>query len=283
MKVFLEISIRVDPSERELLWVPLLELGLEAFQETDDCLLGYVEASRWRDEKRSAVRELLTRVLGPQAPEPVYRSIRENNWNQDWENSIRPIEIGDRFLIAPSWCKLESEAHGRLVLRIDPKMSFGTGYHESTRLMLRLLERYVLAGSVILDVGTGTGILAIAAVKLGASEALGLEIDPWAIENARENVALNGLSGKVRISDERVSELPPSCVDLVAANLTLNTILQFLKNFHSALSTEGTLLVSGLLKPDREQMEHALIDHGFRILEVLPENEWIAVAAGKLS
>src|SRR5512143_3175143 len=278
MKRYLEISVSVPSDRQELLLPAMLEIGCTGFQQSDDKLLCYMEAGPRPGELAQAIRTLLRRI-SVNAPFEI-RELEEKNWNAEWERTMQPIEVGSRFVIKPSWAAYEARG-GRLVVQIDPKMSFGTGYHESTRLVLRLMERIVTPGMEVLDAGTGTGLLAIAAVKLGAAAAHGTDIDEWALLNARENVAANGVAGAVTISDAAVASLPAGRYHLVAANLTLETNTELASAFYRVLRPGGTLIVSGLLAGDRDAMLRALAAAGFTNPEVTQENDWIAIAAGK--
>jgi Ribosomal protein L11 methylase len=206
--------------------------------------------------------------------------IEKINWNEEWEKSVQPIEIGERFVVKPSWAEYKGDKD-RIILHIDPKMSFGTGYHETTRLTLRLLEKYMEKDYEVVDVGTGTGILAIAAVKLGCKKATGTDIDEWSIENASENVARNQVESAISIEDKSLNDFAAESIDLITANLTLNTNTEFLKEFHRILKDGGKLLLSGLLHSDKNAMERNLISNSFEVLSALTENEWIAIAAAK--
>ena len=282
MKTFLEISISASQSQQELLIPTMVELGCQGFQEQESSLLCYIEKSRWSDEKYGALKEELKKLLQTISSNThvAFREIVEENWNEQWERSLQPIEIGKRLVIKPSWSSYENK-NGRTIILIDPKMSFGTGYHESTRLTLQLLEKYVSHGCSVLDVGTGTGVLAIAAVKLGAKSALGIDIDEWSIENAKENVVANDVVGKVTISSEPLSHLHETLFDVITANLTLNTNRELLPQFHALLRTKGVVIVSGLLRSDEQTMTNHLKEQQFTFLEECTENEWIAIAAQK--
>ena len=231
MKSYLEISIASNEKQRELLIPTMTELGCEGFQETDTSLLCYLEKSRWNDKKFESLKADLKKILQTISVNAAvqFREFSEENWNERWEQTITPIEIGKRLVIKPSWSEYNN-TQNRIVIQIDPKMSFGTGYHETTRLTLQLLEKHLKSDITMLDVGTGTGILAIAAVKLGASSATGVDIDEWSIENAKENVVNNSVQGQVTISNTPLREFQPHSFDLITANLTLNTNISYLMN-----------------------------------------------------
>jgi ribosomal protein L11 methyltransferase len=279
-KTYLEISISATEAQREMLLPTMTELGCNGFQETDDALLCYVDRSRWTPEHARELEEALKRILRSITVNAsiTFREIADTNWNAEWERSIQPITVGDRFLISPSWHE-PANPENRILLRIDPKMSFGTGYHETTRLVLRLLESYTPRGCRMLDVGTGTGILAIAAVKLGAASATGIDNDDWSIRNALENIVQNHAEGIVTISPATTGEFPPAAFDLITANITLNTNIEMLPEFRRILKPGGVALFSGLLDYDRETMLTNLGKFAFEVIEERSENEWIAIAA----
>ena len=279
VKRFLQISVSGSRTQAESLLPSLVELGCVGFQETETHLIGYVELPASDHEAarlKEAFRDLLRQVSVN--AEVVFEELADRNWNEEWEKTVCPIEVGDRIAIAPSWSDYRNDS-GRIVLTIDPKMSFGTGYHETTRLMLLLIEKYVRAGMTVLDVGTGTGVLALAAVKLGAARAFGTDIDEWAVENAAENVRLNREEGRVTILSGSIPpELHPP-VPMVCANLTLNDLRSMLGPFRELLHPGGLLLASGLLSQDEEAICAALAGSGFGVVEIVRENEWLAICA----
>jgi ribosomal protein L11 methyltransferase len=281
MKTYLEVSISATGNQRELLLPTMMELGFQGFEETDTHLKSYIDKSQWDENQFAKLKADLKQLLQTISvnAEIQFREIPETNWNAQWEETIEPIEIGEKLAIKPSWSEYNN-AGNRIIIQIDPKMSFGTGYHETTRLTLRLLEKYIHGINSMLDVGTGTGILAIAAVKLGASSAWGIDIDEWSIDNAGENIIANDVADKVTISDTPVTSIDRT-FRLITANLTLNTNSELLPTFRKLLRDGGTIIFSGLLAADTETMRSRLRAEQFTILEELAENEWIAIAARK--
>lgn len=282
-RTFLEVSISSNERQRDLLVSTMIELGCLGFQDTDSHLLCYFDKSTWTEDESGAFQSGLKTILQTTSANADirFREIEEENWNELWEKTVQPIEVGRRLVIKPSWCPYNN-VDDRLVIQIDPKMSFGTGYHESTRLILHFVEKYTKPGCSILDVGTGTGILAIAAVKLGAQSGVGLDNDEWAIANAQENVTANGLAGKIAISSAPVLEIH-STFDLITANLSFPTIIELLNQFRRKLRDSGILLLSGLLDSDQKKLFRHLELNGLEIIDQLSENEWIALAARKKS
>jgi ribosomal protein L11 methyltransferase len=282
-EVYIEVVLNApaDDALRELLSYQLYGLGFSGFLETDNGFHCYIPKVLWNDAVKSEIHS----IVEEQRPSPIAISgiteIENQNWNRQWEESIQPVEVSERIVIAPSWHSLPAKA-GRLVLVIDPKMSFGTGYHESTRLMLRMMERYITPKSFVLDVGTGTGILAIAAVKLGSRHAVGIDIDEWSYINAKENVARNGCDRRIDIRLGSLESVPESEFDFILANITRSTITELFPAFVKKLGQHGTVLLSGLLADDRERMKAVLNEHRCILLSVDEENEWIGLAARKL-
>ncbi len=280
MNTWLEISITSSPAQRELLIPGLTELGCRGFQELDDTLLCYFDKSQWNPGSYELFRRDLHEILRTFSvnADIRYRDIEDTNWNEEWERSLAPIEIGTRLVVKPTWTQYAA-TRDRIIIEIDPKMSFGTGYHESTRLILTLMEEQVRAGDTVLDIGTGTGILAIAAVKLGARHATGIDIDEWSITNAKENVVKNGVEDRVRILSDHPSTLRSGSYSLIAANIMASTIIELLPEMCRLLAPSGRLFLSGLLDNDGETINRALADNGLHPTARASENEWIAIVA----
>ncbi|NBB74695.1 MAG: methyltransferase domain-containing protein, partial [Bacteroidetes bacterium] len=170
------------------------------------------------------------------------------------------------------------DASGKHILEIDPKMSFGTGYHESTRLMLRFLPDLIRGGECVLDAGTGTGILAIAAVRLGAASVIAFDISRWAEENARENVALNDVGDRVDVRLGPIREaVPETGFDVVLANIERDPLLALLPAFAEKLRAEGRLVLAGLTDADEPAMRSGIAEQGLTIEREIRENEWWSV------
>jgi ribosomal protein L11 methyltransferase len=280
---FVELTIASDSSLSEVLVGMMNQLGFEGFWEDGERLKCYMASERWSDgmlRETESLVALVTRPSSSAAPRISLRTIQEENWNEQWERSIRPVHATSRIVISPTWQEY-SPAPGELVVRINPKMSFGTGYHESTRLALKLIEQFLHQGMTVLDVGTGTGILAIASVRLGASSAIGLDSDEWAYANARENVVLNGVEEKVTILRGELDGVGSGTFDLIAANIQRSVIEPLLPGMKQRLHSDGVLVLAGLLDTEHALIRERLHNERLEILAELSENEWIALACGK--
>ena len=277
----IEITIPATEDLRQQLIALLGQLGVEGFWEDGDLLKCYVPEQKWspalQEEMRTVIGMTVSSSTHPHPPMHV-QTLADRNWNAEWEKTIQPIHVTPHIVITPSW-HAYAAAPDELVLTIDPKMSFGTGYHESTRLILGLVEQCIRPGMSVLDIGTGTGVLAIAALRLGGHHAVACDIDEWSYDNAIENAELNGVAEKMTILQGDISVTPEQTYDLVLANIQRNVLIPLLPGLRSRLAPGGTLLLAGLLDIDREAMAAALATNGFRITSERAENEWIALAA----
>lgn len=202
--------------------------------------------------------------------------IADQDWMQKWKEGFEPLEIGDRLIVAPSW-KLPSEPGDRLVVQIDPGMAFGTGTHETTRLCMQALEKYWRGGR-LLDVGTGTGILAIAAALLEPGSAItAIDIDPQAVEVARENVEINETQDRVRVMEGQPRDFVGQRFDVVVANLTAEVIESLTDDLAGCLVVPGLAILSGILIPLLPGVEQRAVEAGLNIIERGAAGEWASL------
>lgn len=279
-KTYTEVEIIADEQLREHIVGILSQIGFEGFWEEGTVLRCYISRERWSSGMLDEIQNLVSSVQrsnSSTAPKISVKDIPERNWNEEWEKTIQPIHVTKRIVITPTWHEY-TPLPEEIVLTIDPKMSFGTGYHETTRLVLRLMEKYVKRGINLLDIGTGTGVLAIAGIKLGARSATGVDNDEWSYNNATENVQLNGVQDSVQIVPGELDSVDSSGFDMILANIQRNVIEPLLPDMKSKLSPNGVVILSGLLNVDEEPMLGAFRDFGFNVLEMIKENEWIAFA-----
>ncbi|MGI6199568.1 MAG: 50S ribosomal protein L11 methyltransferase [Christensenellales bacterium] len=213
------------------------------------------------------------------------QKVREDDWANNWRQYFKPVPVGERLLIQPAWEELAAPTD-RTVLKIEPGMVFGTGQHETTALCLALLEQYVRPGDRVLDAGCGSGILSIGALLLGAGWALGVDIDPNAVKIVRENGRLNGLeadrlqalSGNI-IEDEPLREQVGGGYDLVLANIVADVILALCPLTPGFIKPGGIFITSGIISMRLPEVERALAQRGFTVLQVVRKNDWVAVAS----
>ena len=185
----IELILHIPEKEHEFIVAELDDLGGLGYVQDNDQLKAYFEAEEWTPQKRAWLLNKLKNMDVDVSWNETF--IPEQDWNEPWERSITPIQAGP-FIVRPSWAEI-SDDHNLEEIIIDPKMSFGTGHHETTRLILEKLPGYIQDGDKVLDAGAGTAILAIAAIKLGAASAIAFDIDKWALENGEENIQLNSV------------------------------------------------------------------------------------------
>ncbi|MBT8401845.1 MAG: 50S ribosomal protein L11 methyltransferase [Rhodothermia bacterium] len=263
------------PSElHEALVAEFSEIGFDSFRSEGTALRSYRQhaGDDSKVEIDARVRDVLQRYRV--AGRPHHTVHPDRNWNADWEASVRAVSVG-RFVIAPDW-DLPAEESAGITIRINPKMSFGTGHHESTRLALRLLDHLLAPNDRVLDAGTGTGVLAIAAIKLGAAHAVAIDVDEAVKANFNENSRTNQVAESVTFLSGPVGIAKGREFDLIVANINRAVLLDSLDRFNEILPVGGTLILSGLLRTDQSMMISAASGAGFDPVEQLGEGEWWA-------
>jgi len=207
------------------------------------------------------------------SPDVAITRLRKRDWSEGWRKFFRPLRATPRLLILPAWEPPRPEKDGEVIL-MDPGPAFGTGRHATTRMCLLAMERASLSGPwSLLDVGTGSGILAIYGAKLGAGRIVAVDLDPEAILWAERNIELNGLTGRIRPSLSAPDVLEGQFT-MVVANLTLAAILPLLPSFSRLVDTDGWLILSGLLEEQVEDVKEGLKEHGFPAGRVMHRQEW---------
>ena len=257
---------------------------------------GYLPAGGHLEDTIHRLEEALYYLgrIRPEAPlpAPTYRPIAEVNWMEAWKKNYNPIAVGKRLIVVPIW--LESPSHERIPIRIDPGMAFGTGTHPTTQLCLEIMEDWVQPGQAVIDIGCGSGILSIAALKLGASHALGMDIDATTIPVARQNAENNGVAHQLELGLGSVGEILGGAFSvhqapLVLANILAPVLIRLLGEGLTGLLTPGGILVlSGILEEQwqgREgdpSMQDALKEHRLQVRQIAQRGDWVALAVSPL-
>ncbi|MCA0754607.1 50S ribosomal protein L11 methyltransferase [Paenibacillus sp. N4] len=240
------------------------------------------------------VEELREFDIDPGAVQYSSTLVDDEDWATAWKQYFKPIRVSETLTIKPTWENYNA-APGERIIELDPGMAFGTGTHPTTALCLQTLESVVKGGEEVIDVGTGSGILAIGACRLGAKSVLALDLDPVAVSSATENVKLNGLSDQVEVKlsdllgvlkDDSAEGQGASLavtlpVDLVVANILAEIILLFVDDVYAALKPDGIYIASGVYKNKETDVEEGLLRSGFEIIEKRRDEEWIAFVARK--
>lgn len=207
-----------------------------------------------------------------------YIAVADQDWLAEWKKGYEPVEIGNKILICPSWKRDELQNTDRVIVEIDPGMAFGTGTHETTRGCLEMLEKFWRGGS-LLDVGTGTGILAIAAYKLfPESTVKGFDNDPEAIIVADENAEINNVADKIKFKTDTIESYVGGGFDTVLANLTADVITLLAEHFPKVMKPNATLIVSGILQEQGDNVRSTLSKLGYKEIDSKPDGEWDTIA-----
>lgn len=239
----------------------------------------YWEEDQWNEERLASVKSILSgfATANSEIPLSVTR-VPAQDWNEVWARSVKPLRIG-RFVIRPSWEPAPLGPHD-LEIILDPKQAFGTGHHATTRMVLEWLHEGIRGGEQILDVGTGSAILAMAAVKLGAASVVGVEIDAVAVDCAREYVELNGLNNQIDIVCGTLADLPQEnerAIDLVLANLDRQTVLGLAEDLANLALRGARIVVSGILSEQRAEIVNRFSDFGLACSTQQEEEGWVAL------
>ena len=207
------------------------------------------------------------------------REVLEEDWQNSWKEHFGLLRVGDRIVIKPTWIEY-TEAEGEIVVEIDPGMAFGTGYHPTTHTCLEAMEEIIAQGDQVLDLGTGSGILAIAAIKLGAERVVALDIDPQAIQSARQNLRRTKVIDKVNLALGTVPHpvAQAGAFDMAVANVSARGISERGQFIFPALRPGGLLVASGILQQQEEEVDQALVPLGFSLVKRWPMEDWVTLS-----
>jgi ribosomal protein L11 methyltransferase len=267
MNKYLQVSIPVDTDlQNEILLAELISIGFYSFQEEQKLLKAFVAEDKFDEQ-------VLKSIIEHYELSYSVESIQEKNWNEEWEKNFEPVVIGDHCTIRAKFHESNPKTKHEIV--ITPKMSFGTGHHATTYLMIELMQDMDFKNSEVLDFGTGTGILAIMAEQLGAKEILAIDIDDWSIMNAKENIETNQC---IKIQLLQTDNIPPNkSFKIILANINRNVILENLPIMCKILEARGEILLSGLLVIDFEQVDAEATKRGLHLQRKGEKSGWIAL------
>lgn len=281
-KYFKEFKVYFYPFEIDLVTSFLWNLKPEGILEENNFVLVYFNENCSITKEDIEMELLYLKELKIIKEFSVEFSINENkNWNEEWEKNLNIIKVGERIVIRPTSKNYQPEKD-EIVLNIDPKMSFGTGEHETTKLVIKLLEKYVTPGIAVLDVGTGTGILVIAAVKLGAGYGIGIDNDEVCYENGIENCIKNNLSDKIEIRTGTIEDIKQNDFDIVIANIHKNVLIDISKKLIGKTKHNGLIILSGLLIADEKEIVEFYLQKDCELVETIYMNEWCAIVFRKI-
>jgi len=284
---WLEITLQADPALHELLSSFFFDLGctglvLEDFQ--DRAIRAYLPFQKDLEEIRNRIQLYLQdlKEIFPDVESPDIRfgKLEDQDWGLNWRRFFRPARVTPGLLIIPAWEPVP-ESGSAHIIRMDPGPAFGTGQHPTTRMCLEAMERLpAIRPWTLLDVGTGSGILAVYGVKLGAKEILALDTDPEAIRWAEQNIRLNNAVHRIRLSQAPIEQMNGK-FSLICANLILGEILRLIPFLSRLMDSGGRLILSGILENQVQDVDSALSRHGLEVHDTLHQGEWACVIAAK--
>ena len=239
----------------------------------------YIPLSPSTEAQRQKI-DLAVRLVSKVYPLPPLqeRVMDASEWMDSWKRHFYPLHVGKRTVVRPPWQDYAPQ-EGEVVIQIDPGMAFGTGHHPTTRMCLEEVEERVEPGMRVLDVGTGSGVLALLAAGLGASRVLALDSDPDAVKNARRNIRINGMTGRVQILRGTLpnKKAEPGTYDLVVANISALAISQLALEMVKATKPGGRIIASGFLEEKRHEVEEALSRAGAQLLGARSDGDWVTL------
>lgn len=264
---YIEVTINdVDEDVQDMLVAQLADIGYEGFVQAADSLQAYIDEPTFSEE-------VLKDIAGNN--EYTKKTIEKQNWNAVWESNFQPVIVEDFCTIRADFHEMEINTAHEIV--ITPKMSFGTGHHATTQLVMLTMRDINLKGKHVFDFGTGTGVLAILAEKLGASSVLGIDNDEWSVENAQENIARNHCT-KIIVEQNNTDTLPPVAADVILANINRHILLQYMPQLYTATVPDGIVLMSGLLTSDKDIVTSAAAEAGLELFGYQELNNWIVLS-----
>ncbi|MEJ1223556.1 50S ribosomal protein L11 methyltransferase [Sediminicola sp. 1XM1-17] len=269
---YIEYTFTVSPLQpaTDILIAQLGEIGFESFVETEDGALAYIQKDDWSDDMLSSVQ-----ILSNPNFEIDYNiaEIEQENWNATWEQNFAPIQVGDACVVRAPFHEKPKVTYD---IVIEPKMSFGTGHHETTYMMMQHILNHDFTGKSVLDMGSGTGVLAILAAMKGAAPVEAIDIDNWCYINAMENVERNQ-HPEIKVFEGDASLLEGKKFDVIIANINRNILLEDIPTYAKCLNSKGLLFLSGFYQEDMEIISDKCKEVGLEFVSNIENNKWVAV------
>lgn len=276
--IYIEDYTNLESDAEEIAHIDLIDDELVNKDRTHSIIHMYIAESDNAVEAVSYLRERFT-ACGIQN-EIKCELVDDADWNENWKKYFKAFEIGEKLAVCPSWEEYDNK-DSRTVISLDPGAAFGTGSHATTSLCLEILERRVTNDTAVLDIGTGSGILAIAADLLGAKSAIGVDIDAQSVKTAIQNAEINGVSEKTEFLVGDLADKISGKYDIVCANIVADVVIRLFDNVADFMKEDGILIVSGIIDMRAAEVEKSAVEHGFTIAESLTREEWHAYVLTK--
>ncbi len=275
MQNYLEFNFKINPLQpwNEILMAELIEIGFDSFTEEHDGILAYIQKEQFKEEELKSLHLL----NNPEIEISYEFSEMPNiNWNEEWEKNFEPINVADKVYIRAEFHESKPGLHE---LVIQPKMSFGTGHHPTTHLMIQQMLDMDFSGKKVLDMGCGTSVLAIFAKQKGAEKVVAIDIDEWSVENSKENAARNGV--ELEISQGTAENLGSENYDIILANINRNILISDIPTYVSVLNKGGKLLLSGLCFFDVDDILEVCNEQNLTLKNKQQREEWMSLLLEK--
>ncbi|MGL4629852.1 MAG: 50S ribosomal protein L11 methyltransferase [Leadbetterella sp.] len=267
---FIEIDVNVSPEFSEIILAELAEIGFDSFMESNSGILGYIEEENLNDVE---LKHIFESYASKTSLFYSLKKVEKQNWNEEWESSFQPIDVDGKIYVRATFHEAKNNP---IDIIITPKMSFGTGHHETTYQVMQLQLLYDHKEKSVLDVGTGTGILAILASKLGSNKIHAFDIDDWSVENTIENIELNH-SKNISVSKGTIKDQIKEKYDIVLANINRNILLDEMNSYVDFMKPNGKLFVSGFYDLDAQDIINHAGRLNLRLLQQSTRNQWAAL------
>lgn len=272
---YIEADLILHEEFAEILVAELAEIGFESFIDHEKGMMAYVQEELFDDV---AFKQLIEKYAAQTAIHYSLKKIEKQNWNAEWESNFEPIEIENLIRIRADFHPSKEGFEHEII--ITPKMSFGTGHHETTAQVMLLMTELDFQNKTVIDVGTGTGILAVLAEKLGAKDIVAFDIDEWSVENTLENIGLNNCN-EITVNQGTIQSQEAQTFDFVLANINRNILLDEIKIYQQFMKPGAYLLLSGFYEKDIADIEQECEANNLKKIKAISKKEWAAVVFKK--
>jgi len=275
MAAYLEFNFKIKPLQpwNEILMAELIEIGFDSFTEEYDGILGYIQKDLFKEEELKDIYLLQNEEVEISY---TYEEMPNINWNEEWEKNFSPINVEDKVLIRAEFHESDPNMHE---IVIQPKMSFGTGHHPTTHLMIQQMLDMDLENKKVLDMGCGTSVLAIFAKQKGAGRTVAIDIDEWSVENSKENAARNNVELDIELGT--ADNLGKEKFEIILANINRNILISDIPTYVSVLEDGGKLLLSGLCFFDVDDILEVCTEQNLKLEKKIQREEWVSLLLSK--